>query len=90
MSLCALIISYSPKLENAEVVFSNKTYTIYLLSWFGQYIVKFVLVNVLNIHYLVVVAGMFAGGLLFPVLVCWMVDKISFLNNKGLRLIIGY
>lgn len=72
------------------VDFSNKTYTIYLLSWFGHYMVKVVLVNVLNCHYLIVVAGMFAGGLLFPLAVCWLVDKVPLLNKKGLRLIIGY
>lgn len=51
---------------------------------------KFALVNVLNCHYLIVVAGMFAGGLLFPLVVCWLVDKVPLLNKKGLRLIIGY
>ena len=52
--------------------------------------VKLVLVNILNCHYLIVVAGMFAGGLLFPLAVCWLVDRVPLLNKKGLRLIIGY
>ena len=90
LSLCDLIIRKMPKLENWMVGFSNKTYTIYLLSWFGHYMVKVVLVNFLNCHYLIVVAGMFAGGLLFPLAVCWLMDKVSLLNKKGLRLIIGY
>lgn len=90
LSLCNLIIGRNPRLEDWMVVFSNKTYTIYLLSWFGHYMVKVVLVNVLNCHYLIVVAGMFAGGLLFPLAVCWLVDRVSLLNKKGLRLIIGY
>ncbi len=90
LSLCDLIIRKLPRLEEWMVGFSNKTYTIYLLSWFGHYMVKVVLVNVLNCHYLLVVAGMFAGGLLFPLAVCWLVDKVPFLNKKGLRLIIGY
>ena len=90
LSLCDLIIRKMPRLENWMVGFSNKTYTIYLLSWFGHYMVKVVLVNVLNCHYLIVVAGMFVGGLLFPLAVCWLVDKVPLLNKKGLRLIIGY
>lgn len=90
LSLCDLIIRKMPRLENWMVMFSNKTYTIYLLSWFGHYMVKFVLVNLLNCHYLIVVVGMFAGGLLFPLAVCWLVDKVPPLNKKGLRLIIGY
>lgn len=90
LSLCDLIIRKKPKLENWMVGFSNQTYTIYLLSWFGHYMVKVVLVNVLNCHYLIVVTGMFASGLLFPLAVCWLFDKVPLLNKKGLRLIIGY
>lgn len=90
LSLCDLIIRKMPRLENWMVRFSNKTYTIYLLSWFGHYMVKVILVNVLNCHYLIVVAGMFAGGLLFPLAICRVVDKLPLLNKKGLRLIIGY
>ena len=90
LSLCDLIIRKTPRLENWMVRFSNKTYTIYLLSWFGHYMVKVILVNVLNCHYLIVVAGMFAGGLLFPLIVCRLVDNVPLLNKKGLRLIIGY
>lgn len=90
LSLCDFIIMKMPKLEDWMVGFSNKTYTIYLLSWFGHYMVKVVLVNVLNCHYLIVVAGMFAGGLLFPLAICWLVDRVPLLNKKGLRLIIGY
>lgn len=90
LSLCDLIIHHLPRLEKMMVDFSNKTYTIYLLSWFGHYIAKFALVNVLHMHYLVVVAGMFIGGLLFPLAVCRLVDNLSWLNKKGLRIIIGY
>lgn len=90
LSLCDLIIRKMPRLEEWMVGFSSKTYTIYLLSWFGHYMVKVVLVNVLNCHYLIVVAGMFAGGLLFPLAVCWLVDNVPLFNKKGLRLIIGY
>lgn len=90
LSLCDLIIRKMSKLEDWMVGFSNKTYTIYLLSWFGHYMVKVVLVNVLNCHYLIVVAGMFVGGLLFQLAICRVVDKLPLLNKKGLRLIIGY
>lgn len=90
LSLCSLVIRYLPSLEEKMVKFSNKTYTIYLLSWFGHYIAKVALVNVLHMHYLVVMAGMFIGGLLFPLAVCWLVDRLSWLNKKGIRIIIGY
>ncbi len=90
LSLCDYVIRHYPILKDLMVKFSNKTYTIYLLSWFGQYIVKFVLVNKLNLHFSIVVAGMFAGGIIFPLVACWLVDKVPFLNNKGIRLIIGY
>lgn len=90
LSLCSLIIQYLPRLEEKMVAFSNKTYTIYLLSWFGHYIAKIGLVNVLNMHYLIVVAGMFIGGLLFPLAICWLFDRVSLLNKKSLRIIIGY
>lgn len=90
LSLCDLIIQHLPRLEEWMMKFSNKTYTIYLLSWFGHYIAKVALVNVLHMHYLVVVAGMFIGGLLFPLVVCWLVDRLPWLNKKGLRIIIGY
>lgn len=90
LSLCDFIMKHLPRLEETMARFSNKTYTIYLLSWFGHYIMKFALVNVLDMHYLIVVTGMFAGGLLFPLIVCWLVESVPFLNKKGLRLVIGY
>ena len=90
LSMCDFIMKHLPRLEETMVHFSNKTYTIYLLSWFGHYIMKFALVNVLDMHYLIVVAGMFAGGLLFPLVVCRLVDCVPLLNKKEIRLIIGY
>ena len=90
LSLCDLIIRRIPRLEDWMMGFSNKTYTIYLLSWFGHYMVKVVFVNVLNWHYLIVVAGMFVGGLFLPLAICWLVDRVPLLNKKGIRLIIGY
>ena len=83
-------MKHLPHLEEIMARFSNKTYTIYLLSWFGHYIMKFALVNVLDMHYLIVVAGMFIGGLLFPLAICRLVDRVSLLNKRNLRIIIGY
>ena len=90
LSLCDFIMKHLPRLEETMVHFSNKTYTIYMLSWFGHYIMKFALVNVLDMHYLIVVIGMFAGGLLFPLIVCRLVDCVPLFNKKEIRLIIGY
>lgn len=45
LSLCDFIMKHLPRLEETMARFSNKTYTIYLLSWFGHYIMKFALVK---------------------------------------------
>lgn len=67
------------------------TYCIYLLSWFGHYAAKIVLVNFLSVHWAIVVIGMFVAGLLFPLIVCKLVMRFAWLNKQNwLHLIIGY
>ena len=65
------------------------TYSIYLLSWFGQYAIKILVVNVLNLHWGLVVPLMFVFGLLIPIAICKIVEASQLLNKKWIRIIIG-
>ena len=90
IQLCLLFLK-SRWIKKCILPMSKYTYSIYLLSWFGHYAAKILLVNVLNAHYIVVVLGMFVTGWLFPLMVCQIVDKVSWLDKqKLLRLVIGY
>lgn len=67
------------------------TYCIYLLSWFGHYAAKIVLVNLMHVHWAIVVLAMFVAGFLLPLIVCQMMTRINWLNKqKWLHLVIGY
>lgn len=90
IQLCSLLLD-NAWIQQYILPMSNFTYAIYLLSWFGQYAVKIITVNILNLHWSIVVLSMFIAGLLIPILVCKIVDRYSILRNqKWLRLIIGY
>ena len=65
------------------------TYSIYLLSWFGQYAIKILVVNVLNLHWGLVVPLMFVFGLLIPIAICKIVEASQLFNKKWIRIIIG-
>ena len=65
------------------------TYSIYLLSWFGQYAIKILAVNLLNLHWGFVVPLMFIFGLLIPMAICRIVEASKLLNKKWLRTVIG-
>lgn len=90
VSLCTILLKI-PFVEQWILPLGRFSYSIYLLSWFGQYMVKMLVVNLLNLHWLAVVVSMFLAGLAFPVAVCLIVEKVSWLNRqKWLRAIIGY
>ena len=90
IQLCSLLLD-NAWIQQYILPMSNFTYAIYLLSWFGQYAVKIITVNILNLHWSIVVLSMFIAGLLIPILICKIVDRYSILRNqKLLRLIIGY
>lgn len=90
VSLCTLLLRFQ-FVEQNVLPTGRFSYSIYLLSWFGQYMVKILVVNLLNLHWLLVVVSMFLAGLAFPVAVCLTVDKVSWLSRqKWLRAIIGY
>jgi len=90
MSLCNVLLK-STLVQDKILPFGDRTYAIYLLSWFGQYAAKVFIINVFHLHWSIAVIGMFMCGILVPLLICKIVDNISALRNyKPLRLIIGY
>ena len=90
IQLCSMLLKCN-WVEKCLLPLGKYTYCIYLLSWFGHYAAKIVLVNVLHVHWVIVVPGMFVFGLLVPLAVCKVVEKMDWLNKrKWLHLVIGY
>ncbi len=90
IQLCSMLLRYY-WVEKYLLSLSKYTYSIYLLSWFGHYAAKVVLVNMLHVHWLIVVCGMFIAGFVFPLMVCRIVDKVAWGSSwKWLRITIGY
>ena len=88
ISLCSMILR-SSKIRGFLLPFSKYTYSIYLLSWFGQYAAKVLLINILHLHWSIAVVAMFICGIAVPLVVDKCVDR-WFKDNKAIRLIIGY
>ena len=87
---CSILLRFN-WVEKYLLPLSKYTYSISLLSWFGHYAAKVVLVNMLHVHWLIVVCGMFLAGLVLPLMVCRIVDKAEWgSKQKWLRTIIGY
>ena len=90
ISLCSCLLNVRV-VDNCLVPLSKYTYSIYLLSWFGQYAAKILCVNILNLNWTFVVLAMCIAGLIFPAAICIAVEKIGFLSRqKWLRLVIGF
>lgn len=90
LSLCSVILRYE-KLSSWLLKWSDKTYSIYILSWFGLYASKVVCINILHLHWAIAVVDMFVFQLAVPLLIDWFVDKCKPLReSKVVRLIIGY
>lgn len=71
--------------------FSAATYSIYLLSWFGQYPIQILCLNVLHINWFISFILIFLGGIVFPLAVRRCVCIIPKLSNiRILTLTIGY
>lgn len=87
--LLATSLLRSEWIDNNILPLGRYTYSIYLLSWFGQYAIKILVVNVLNLHWGLVVALMFVFGLLIPITICKIVEASQLLNKKWIRVIIG-
>lgn len=87
--LLATILLRSEWIKNSILPLGRYTYSIYLLSWFGQYAIKILVVNVLNLHWGLVVPLMFLFGLLIPIAICKIVEASQLFNKKWIRIIIG-
>lgn len=89
MVLCNTILE-SEFVNKKVLPFGDITYTIYLLSFFGQYSAKAIIVNILHLHWSWCVIGMFIGGILFPLIV-YRIYKVTnqFGGNKFLKVLIG-
>ena len=61
----------------------------YHMFWFCQYAIRILVVNVLNLHWGLVVPLMFVFGLLIPIAICKIVEASQLFNKKWLRIIIG-
>lgn len=90
LSVCLFLIR-KEWVINKVIPYGRYTYSIYLLSWFGQYATKIITVNVLHLNIWICIILLFIMGLLFPI----MVDKIIDVLDNGrkyklLRLIVGY
>lgn len=89
ISLCSCLLK-SSFTNNYIIPLSKYTYSIYLLSWFGQYAAKVIFVNILNCNWLVVVIAMFIAGIILPLVVCFTVEMVECLSRqRWLRLVIG-
>lgn len=70
--------------------YGDITYTIYLMSFFGQYSAKALIVNILHLHWYHCVICMFIGGLVFPLIVYQIyLATNKFDENKFLKVLIG-
>ena len=87
--LLATSLLMSNWINNNILPLGRYTYSIYLLSWFCQYSIKILVVNVLNLHWGLVVPLMFVFGLLIPIAICKIVEASQLFNKKWIRVIIG-
>lgn len=69
---------------------ADLTYTIYLMSFFGQYFVKYIIGDLFNLHWSICVLCMFISGLLFPICLYRCYLKMTFLHKFNIiKLCIG-
>lgn len=89
MSLCCVLLELKT-IRPYVLPFGDITYTIYLMSFFGQYSTKALVVNILHLPWPFWVISMFIGGLVFPLLVYWIYKSTNeFGGNKFLKIVIG-
>ena len=90
-SVCNTILRYcNNKLPSCWLNVLTRSFTIYLLSWFPQYVTKFVVVNILHLHWSICVLSMFTAGIVVPLGIYWLLDKyLDFNKHKLLKLCIG-
>ncbi len=90
LSICSSLIKRD-WVVNHILSYGCYTYSIYLLSWFGQYATKFVAVNILHLHIIICIVLLFLMGLIVPIATDKAIDRLDNGRKcKWLRLIIGY
>lgn len=88
--LCQYILRID-NLSTHLLIFAPQVYSIYLLSWFGQYPVQILTINILHLNWIFCFVSIFIAGIVFPLVVHKIVSKISFLkNSKFVTFSIGY
>jgi len=88
ISLCTLLLQYE-QLTVWLLPYARYTYSIYILSWFGQYIAKIICINMLGVHWFLCVVSMFISGIIVPLMIVWCVDHCRGFDCKPVRMIIG-
>lgn len=89
ISLCINVMKFC---GNSKIPLANYTYSIYLLSWFGQYGTKIFLMELLHVNVGVYLLPLlFVVGVTFPVLCCMLLENVksNSLIMKYTRLLIG-
>ena len=90
LSICSSLIKRD-WVVNHILSYGRYTYSIYLLSWFGQYATKFIAVNILHLHITICIVLLFFMGLIVPIAIDKVIDRLdNGRRYKWLRLIIGY
>lgn len=88
--LCKALI-HIKWIDKKILPFATDTYTIYLLSWFGQYPVQIACLNILHLNWIASFLLIFIAGLLLPIIVHRLIRRTPcFHSSKLLRLSIGY
>ena len=89
LSLCNVLLELEA-IRNYILPFGDITYTIYLMSFFGQYTAKALVVNILHLSWPFWVVSMFIGGLFFPLIVYKIYKSTNeFGGNRFLKIVIG-
>lgn len=90
LSVCSCLIKKEWVVSHI-LSYGRYTYSIYLLSWFGQYATKYIAVNILHLQIIVCIVLLFFMGIIVPIATDKVIDRMdNGRRYKWLRLIIGY
>ena len=87
-AILGLGIEYQRRNFSFFAVFNEKIFTIFLLSWPFQAVVEVCFNKILKLSWLWVTPAMFTAGLLGPLLVIYMINKMQ-IKNQLLRTTLG-
>lgn len=90
LSVCSYLARKEWIIKNI-LPYGDYTYSIYLLSWFGQYSTKIIVVNILHLNMIVSIVSLFFMGIVVPILIDKTIGKFDCnYKCKWLRMIVGY